>query len=92
MARFNRVAAHLARREARLVADQKRLQEIVDARTAELRAANTRLENVDQARRRFLTDVSHELRTPLIVIPGEAEVTLRGGQPWWRTICAPRCS
>jgi signal transduction histidine kinase len=81
MARFNRMAAHLARREARLVADQKRLQEIVDARTAELRAANTRLENVDQARRRFFTDVSHELRTPLTVILGEAEVTLRGGTP-----------
>ena len=81
MARFNRMAAHLARREARLVADQKRLQEIVDARTAELRAANTRLENVDLARRRFFTDVSHELRTPLTVILGEAEVTLRGGTP-----------
>lgn len=81
MARFNRMATHLARREARLVADQKRLQEIVDARTAELRGANTRLENVDQARRRFFTDVSHELRTPLTVILGEAEVTLRAGTP-----------
>lgn len=81
MARFNRMAAQLARREARLVADQRRLQEIVDARTAELRAANTRLETVDQARRRFFTDVSHELRTPLTVILGEAEVTLRGGAP-----------
>jgi two-component system OmpR family sensor kinase len=81
MARFNRMAAHLARREARLVADQRHLQETVDARTAELRAANTRLENVDQARRRFFTDVSHELRTPLTVILGEAEVTLRAGTP-----------
>lgn len=81
MARFNRMAAQLARREARLVAAQKQLQEIVDARTAELRGANTRLENVDQARRRFFTDVSHELRTPLTVILGEAEVTLRAGTP-----------
>ncbi|HSI42343.1 MAG TPA: ATP-binding protein [Xanthobacteraceae bacterium] len=81
MARFNRMAAQLARREARLVADQRHLQEIVDARTAELRAANTRLENVDQARRRFFTDVSHELRTPLTVILGEAEVTLRPAAP-----------
>lgn len=77
MARFNRMAMHLARREARLVADQQRLQDIVDARTAELRAANRRLEDVDQARRRFFTDVSHELRTPLTVILGEAEITLR---------------
>ncbi|GLK84321.1 sensor histidine kinase [Ancylobacter defluvii] len=81
MARFNRMAMQLARREARLVADQQHLQEIVDARTAELRAANERLENVDQARRRFFTDVSHELRTPLTVILGEAEVTLRPAAP-----------
>ncbi|MCB4768100.1 HAMP domain-containing protein [Ancylobacter sp. Lp-2] len=81
MARFNRMATQLARREARLVADQQRLQEIVDARTAELRGANERLENVDQARRRFFTDVSHELRTPLTVILGEAEVTLRPAAP-----------
>ena len=80
MARFNRMAAHLARREARLIADQRHLQEIVDARTAELRAANTRLETIDLARRRFFTDVSHELRTPLTVILGEAEITLRGGR------------
>ncbi|MBS7539466.1 HAMP domain-containing protein [Ancylobacter lacus] len=78
MARFNRMALHLARREARLMADQRRLQEIVDARTAELRGANERLELVDQSRRRFFTDVSHELRTPLTVILGEAEITLRG--------------
>jgi len=81
MARFNRMAAHLARREGRLVADQKHLQETVDARTAELRAANTRLESVDLARRRFFTDVSHELRTPLTVILGEAEITLRPANP-----------
>ena len=81
MARFNRMAAHLARREARLVADQRRLQDIVEARTAELRAANERLAATDVARRRFFTDVSHELRTPLTVILGEAEVTLRARQP-----------
>ncbi len=81
MVRFNRMAAHLARREARLISDQRHLQNIVDARTAELRAANARLETIDLARRRFFTDVSHELRTPLTVILGEAEVTLRGGRP-----------
>lgn len=81
MARFNRMAAHLARREARLVADQRHLQETVDARTAELRAANARLSSIDVARRRFFTDVSHELRTPLTVILGEAEVSLRPAAP-----------
>ncbi|MCS0504233.1 sensor histidine kinase [Ancylobacter mangrovi] len=81
MARFNRMAAHLARREGRLVAARKMLQETVDSRTAELRAANARLESVDLARRRFFTDVSHELRTPLTVILGEAEITLRAAHP-----------
>ncbi|RXF74812.1 sensor histidine kinase [Hansschlegelia zhihuaiae] len=76
--RFNRMALHLSRREARLLSAQSRLQEIVDARTAELRRANERLSDTDRARRRFFTDVSHELRTPLTVILGEADVTLRG--------------
>jgi two-component system OmpR family sensor kinase len=78
MTRFNRMALHLSRREARLLSAQSRLQEIVDARTAELRQANDRLSDTDRARRRFFTDVSHELRTPLTVILGEADVTLRG--------------
>lgn len=76
--RFNRMAMSLARRERRLLAAQSSLQEIVDARTAELRAANERLSDIDRARRRFFTDVSHELRTPLTVILGEVDVTLRG--------------
>lgn len=78
MTRFNRMALSLARRERRLLSAQSRLQEIVDARTLELRQANDRLSGTDRARRRFFTDVSHELRTPLTVILGEADVTLRG--------------
>lgn len=74
MARINRMAALLARREARL-------QETVAARTAELSAANRQLGDVDQARRRFFTDISHELRTPLTVILGETDVTLRARDP-----------
>lgn len=77
MMRFNRMASHLARREARLMEAQARLQDMVDDRTAELRSANEKLSDTDRARRRFFTDVSHELRTPLTVILGEADVTLR---------------
>jgi len=47
------------------------------ARTADLRAANARLEAVDVSRRRFFADVSHELRTPLTVILGECDIALR---------------
>jgi two-component system, OmpR family, sensor kinase len=77
MASFNRMAEALSVREQELVEGQRRLQEMVDARTTELVAANTRLELIDENRKRFFADVSHELRTPLTVILGEAEVTLR---------------
>ncbi len=77
MLSVNRMAARLARREAGVVADRARLTEIIEASTADLRAANRSLEAVDTARRRFFADVSHELRTPLTVILGEADVTLR---------------
>ena len=80
MLSVNRMAARLARREAGVAADRARLTEIIEANTADLRAANRALEETDTARRRFFADVSHELRTPLTVILGEADVTLRAAQ------------
>lgn len=77
MAGFNRMAARLERREARVAADRARLEAIVAERTADLRLANERLAAVDAARQRFFTDVSHELRTPLTVILGECDLSLR---------------
>ena len=73
---FNRTAARLRRREASVAADRLALETTVADRTADLRAANDRLAEVDQSRRRFFTDVSHELRTPLTVILGECEIAL----------------
>ncbi|WP_411902717.1 sensor histidine kinase [Methylorubrum thiocyanatum] len=86
VANFNRMAARLARREGRLAADRAALEDTVQARTADLRAANERLEMVDRSRRRFFADVSHELRTPLTVILGECDLAQRsaeraGGRP-----------
>lgn len=78
MTNVNRMAARLARRESRVAADRAALEDTVAARTADLRAANARLEAVDQSRRRFFADVSHELRTPLTVILGECDLALRG--------------
>lgn len=77
MTNVNRMAARLARRESRVAADRAALEDTVAARTADLRAANARLEAVDQSRRRFFADVSHELRTPLTVILGECDLALR---------------
>lgn len=76
MASFNRMAARLASRERKVVADRDRLTEIIEANTGDLRAANRRLEAIDAARRRFFADVSHELRTPLAVIRGATELLL----------------
>ncbi|MGU3402262.1 ATP-binding protein [Methylobacterium brachiatum] len=78
MTNVNRMAARLARRESRVAADRAALEDTVAARTADLRAANARLEAVDRSRRRFFADVSHELRTPLTVILGECDLALRG--------------
>jgi two-component system, OmpR family, sensor kinase len=76
-ATFNRMTARLRRRELRLAAERRALEETVAERTAALSAANERLEGVDRSRRRFFTDVSHELRTPLTVILGECDLALR---------------
>ena len=82
VANFNRMAARLARREGRLAADRAALEDTVATRTADLRAANERLEMVDRSRRRFFADVSHELRTPLTVILGECDLAGRtAGKP-----------
>lgn len=77
VANFNRMAARLARREGRVAADRAALEQTIEARTADLRAANARLEAVDRSRRRFFADVSHELRTPLTVILGECDIAAR---------------
>ncbi|WP_375456095.1 ATP-binding protein [uncultured Methylobacterium sp.] len=77
VANFNRMAARLSRREGRVAADRAALEDTVAARTADLRAANARLEAVDRSRRRFFADVSHELRTPLTVILGECDLAAR---------------
>jgi two-component system OmpR family sensor kinase len=78
---FNRTVARLRRREARVAADRQALEMIILDRTADLRAANERLAEIDRSRRRFFTDVSHELRTPLTVILGECEVALLPAPP-----------
>lgn len=77
VARFNRMATSLARREGRLSQDRASLERTVAERTADLTAANERLATIDRSRRRFFADVSHELRTPLTVVLGECDIALR---------------
>lgn len=75
---FNAMASELQQWRAREQADRARLEDMVAARTAELRQAHETLQALDLRRRRFFADVSHELRTPATAIRGEAEVALRG--------------
>jgi signal transduction histidine kinase len=74
---FNRMTTRLRRGEARVAADRLALETTIADRTADLRAANEKLSEIDRSRRRFFADVSHELRTPLTVILGECEIALR---------------
>jgi signal transduction histidine kinase/CheY-like chemotaxis protein len=52
------------------------LQEIADARTAELRAAKDEAERANAAKTAFLATMSHEMRTPLNVILGMTDLVL----------------
>lgn len=75
---FNRMTARLRRGEGRVAEDRQALETTVADRTADLRAVNDKLSEIDRSRRRFFADVSHELRTPLTVILGECEIALAG--------------
>src|SRR5690606_19908958 len=68
----------MSEQRQRFAAAGEKLAAEVDARTAELRTANSRLREIDHRRSQFLADVSHELRTPLTILRGEAGVALRG--------------
>ncbi len=61
----NANVAERKRAEAELARYRDHLEELVEARTRELAAANAELANATEARSRFFATMSHELRTPL---------------------------
>lgn len=63
----------LERTAQRLKTTQERISAEIDERTAELRAANLRLQELDRLKDQILSTVSHELRTPLATIRGYGE-------------------
>lgn len=87
----NRMAAALSERQRGIQAEWARLNDTIEQRTRELRAANATLEEIDENRRRFFADISHELRTPLTVILMEAQLGQKGaadGEAAFATIAA----
>ncbi len=75
-AKINLLSARLARRRVAVDADRAQLNEVIEARTRDLSAANARLSEIDTERRRFFADIGHELRTPLTVILAESDLIM----------------
>jgi signal transduction histidine kinase len=65
---------------ARLQEVNAHLENEVNKRTRDLRAANESLRNLDRLKNDFVSIVSHELRTPLAVITLEAQMLAGGMQ------------
>jgi two-component system OmpR family sensor kinase len=76
--RVNAMASEIAHHREREVQARQRLEDLVQARTAELEEALHTLQQLEARRRQLFADVSHELRTPTTAIRGEAEIALRG--------------
>ena len=76
VAALNGMLQEIELRDRELEAHRGRLEQLVEARTAELRDAKERAEAASRAKSEFLANMSHELRTPLNGVVGMTELLL----------------
>jgi signal transduction histidine kinase/DNA-binding response OmpR family regulator/HPt (histidine-containing phosphotransfer) domain-containing protein len=80
---FNKMLDEIQQRDLSLLKNQEDLEQTVETRTAELRAANAdmivsrdRAMEASRAKSEFLANMSHEIRTPMNGILGMTELAL----------------
>ena len=73
---FNEMLGEIEARDLELGTHRHHLEELVDHRTAELKAAKEKAEEAARLKSEFLANMSHEIRTPLNGILGMTELAL----------------
>jgi two-component system sensor histidine kinase/response regulator len=72
------ITEHVLQLRAALLENNRRLDQRVNERTAELEKAMAKLSELNQLKANFIANISHELRTPMTHIKGYLELILGG--------------